>query len=106
MINAFAKKARKENKGVTINDLVIAIIIITIFVGVIGSIFYQVVYHAISIKIKAVVTNYAISILEWTDKLRIRRSKCELKYYCTNAIFYSRAVYYFCAGRKRYRYTS
>ena len=58
-----------SNKGVTIPDVIIAMIILSLFVGVISSLFYQIVYHNNAIRYNAVAVNYAVKIAEDIDKM-------------------------------------
>ena len=58
-----------SNKGVTIPDVIIAMIILSLFVGVISSLFYQIVSHNNAIRYNAVAVNYAVKIAEDIDKM-------------------------------------
>lgn len=60
----------KANKGVTMNDIVIAMIILSLFVGVISSLFYQIAYHNTSIQMNAMAVHYAVRIAESIDKMK------------------------------------
>ena len=59
----------KNNRGVTLTDVVIAIIILSLFVGVIGGLFYQIAYNNNLIKYNAVATYYAVKVAEDIDRL-------------------------------------
>ena len=54
----------KSNKGFTIADLAIALIIFILFTGIIGTLFYSSFRLNSQAKISAVATNYAIEILD------------------------------------------
>jgi len=58
----------KSEKGFTLQDLIAAIIIFTIFVGTIGSLISTVVKMQLKTQMTAGATNYAIMILEDIDK--------------------------------------
>lgn len=59
----------KNNKGISMVDVIIAMMILTLFVGVIGSLYYQIVYYNSAIKMNAKAVSYAITIAEDTDKM-------------------------------------
>lgn len=59
----------KSNKGFTIADLAIALIVFVIFTGIIGTLFYSSFKINSQARISAVATNYAIEILEDIDKI-------------------------------------
>lgn len=59
----------KQNKGITMVDLVIALAIISIMVGVVGNLFYQSFYYSTSITRTAYATSYAINAIEWIEKM-------------------------------------
>ena len=59
----------KSNKGVTGTDIVVAILVIMILSGVVANMFYQLYYNTSMIKLNAMAVNYAVNILEYTDKL-------------------------------------
>ena len=59
----------KQNKGISTIDIVVAIIILTLFVGVIGSLYYQIAYHNAAIRMNAMAVNYAVKIAENIDKI-------------------------------------
>ena len=43
----------KSNRGVSITDVVIALIILTIFTGVIGNLIYQIAYNNAALRVNA-----------------------------------------------------
>ena len=59
----------KNNKGFTMQDLVIALIILTLFAGTIGGTFIAVYKMQARTKITSVATLYGIQILENIDKI-------------------------------------
>lgn len=59
----------KQNKGISTVDIVVAMIILTLFVGVIGSLYYQIAYHNAAIRMNAMAVNYAVKIAENIDKI-------------------------------------
>ena len=59
----------KSNKGVTLYDVIIAIIVLSLFVGVIGTLFYQIVYNNSLIKYNAIATHFAVRVAEDIDKI-------------------------------------
>lgn len=62
-------KVLKKQNGMTIQDLVIAIIILCLFVGVIGTLFSQIIINSGLIKLNAIAVEYAVKIAEEVDKL-------------------------------------
>lgn len=63
------KEKLKSNKGFTIQDLIFALMIIMIFVGVIGSLFVSVYTVKADTKVDSLATIYAIKMLEYMDKV-------------------------------------
>lgn len=59
----------KLNKGATLSDIVIAIIIMIILGATVISMFYKLYYNTVMIRLNAIAVNYAVSILEDIDKL-------------------------------------
>lgn len=59
----------KSNKGVSIPDVIIAIIILMMFVGVIGSLYYQILLNNNLIKMNAMAVYYTVKIAEDIDKM-------------------------------------
>lgn len=59
----------KENKGISLVDVITAMLILTLFVGVISSLYYQLAYHTSAIRMNALAVNYAVKIAEATDKM-------------------------------------
>ena len=61
-------KKIKTNKGVSLVDVGIAIILITMFAAIIGNMFYIIYLNVAKIRLDAITINYAVKILEDTDK--------------------------------------
>lgn len=59
----------KNNKGVSLTDVVISIIILSMFVGIIGSLFYQIGLNSNMVKYNALATHYAVKVAEEIDKM-------------------------------------
>lgn len=59
----------KSNKGFTMQDLVIAIIILMAFIGIISTMFYSIYKINYQTKLTANATYYAVQILEDIDKI-------------------------------------
>lgn len=59
----------KSNRGVSITDLVIALIILSVFAGVIGNLLYQLAYNNASLRMSAVAADYAVKEAEYIDKI-------------------------------------
>lgn len=59
----------KNNRGVTLTDVILGIIILSLFVGVIGNLFYQIIFNTNLIRYNAVATFYAVRIAEEIDKM-------------------------------------
>ena len=59
----------KSNKGFTMQDLIIATFIITIFVGLISTLMYQVYYANVKTDLTSQMATYAVQILEDIDKI-------------------------------------
>lgn len=60
-------KKIKSNSAISMVDIVVAIIVLSLFVGVIGSLYYQIAYNSSLIKNNAIATYYAIKIAEDID---------------------------------------
>lgn len=58
-----------NNKGISMTDIVIAVIILTMFASIIVSFYYKIVYYNSSIKMNAKAVSYAITIAEDIDKI-------------------------------------
>lgn len=59
----------KSNRGVSITDVVIALIILTIFTGVIGNLIYQIAYNNAALRVNAIAADYAVKEAEYIDKI-------------------------------------
>ena len=64
----FLKKC-KENKAVMGVDIVVSIVVLSLFAGVIAGMFAELFIQNVSIRMNAMAVNYAIIILENTDRL-------------------------------------
>lgn len=63
------KKKLKSQKGFTMQDLIIACLIFTIFAGLIGTLMYNSYYNNLRAELSANMTIYAVKILEDLDKI-------------------------------------
>lgn len=68
----------KSEKGFTMQDLIIAALIITIFVGIIASMMYSVYKTNIKADLTAQMATYAVQILEDIDKISYDEVKSDL----------------------------
>ena len=62
-------KKIKRNEGFSLANLAIAIIVISIFTGVIANLYIQISYNTAITRMQSVAYNYAIQALELADKL-------------------------------------
>lgn len=62
-------KMLKSNQGFTMQDLVVAILILMLFVGTIGSVYLAVYEVQIDTKLDSVATLFAVQIVEYIDKI-------------------------------------
>ena len=62
-------KIKNSQRGYSLIDVTVAILVITIFTGIIASLFIQISYNSSMIQLQSVAYNYAIQALELTDKL-------------------------------------
>ena len=72
------KNLIKSNKGFTMQDLIIATLIITIFVGLIGTLMYSVYNVNIRTDLTSQMATYAVQILEDIDKISYDEVTSEL----------------------------
>ena len=63
------KQYLKGNKGVTITDIVVAMIILSLFVGLIGNLYYQIALQNSIVQSNAVAAYYVVKIAEDIDKM-------------------------------------
>ena len=63
------KKKLKSQKGFTMQDLIIACLIFTIFASLIGTLMYNSYYNNLRAELSANMTIYAVKILEDLDKI-------------------------------------
>ena len=62
-------KKLKSNRGISIADIVIAMLILCMFVGVIGNLYYQIAFQSDIIRYNAIATYYTVKIAEETDRI-------------------------------------
>ena len=62
-------KIKNNQSGYSLVDVTVAILVITIFTGIIASLFVQISYNSSMIQLQSVAYNYAIRALELTDRL-------------------------------------
>lgn len=62
-------KILKSNKGISMADLTIALLILIMFSGIIGNMIYKIAYNNACIRVNEVAAEYAIKIAEYTDKI-------------------------------------
>lgn len=73
------KKLRlKQNKGTTMTDVVTAVIILCIFTGAIGNLYYQIVLHQNMIRLNALAVYHVVQIAEEIDKISYEEVTNEL----------------------------
>lgn len=58
----------KENKAVTLTDVIIGMVILILFTGIFTTSFYNIYKHNASIKLDAIAASYAVKIAEDIDK--------------------------------------
>lgn len=63
------KQGIKANNGVTLMDVVIAMIVLCLFVGIIGNLYYQIVLQNSKIRMNGLAVYYTVKVAEDIDKL-------------------------------------
>lgn len=63
------KKILKQNNGYSVADLVVAMLILIMFTGVIGSLYYQIVLNNSLVQMNALAVYYAVKVAEEVDKV-------------------------------------
>jgi len=63
------KQCLKEKKGISTIDIIVAMTILSIFVGVIGNLYYQIALQNNIIRMNAVAVYYVVKIAEDIDKM-------------------------------------
>ena len=63
------KKLWKSEKGFTIQDLIAAMIVLGLFVGIIGTLYVSIYKVQLDTKVDSIATLYAVQIMERVDKL-------------------------------------
>ena len=59
----------RSNKGISIADVIIAMLILSMFVGIIGSLYYKILYNSNLIRMNALAVHYSVKIAEEIDKM-------------------------------------
>ena len=67
------KKNLKSNKGFTMQDLAIAIIILFLFAGTIGGIYLSIYQIQSDTKLDSIATLYTVQIMEYMDKISYKQ---------------------------------
>ena len=60
-------KILKANNGISMMDVIVAILILCMFVGVIGNLYYQIALQSNKIRYNAIAVYYTVKIAEYTD---------------------------------------
>ena len=68
-VNSMKNVNLKANRGVTTTDVVVAIIILSLFVGIIWNLFYQIAKNSNMVRYNTIAVYYAIKIAEDIDKM-------------------------------------
>ena len=63
------KNFLKQNKGISMTDIVISIIILSLFVGLIGQMYYSISLNNLKIRSNAIATSYTVKLAEDIDKM-------------------------------------
>ena len=72
------KTSLKQNKGMTMTDVIAAIIILCLFTGIIGNLYYQIVFNSNMIKLNSTAVYYVVKISEEIDKISYEEVTREL----------------------------
>lgn len=72
------KISLKQNKALTMTDVVIAIIILCLFTGVVGNLYYQIVLHSNMMRFDSVAIYHVVQIAEKIDKISYEEVTNEL----------------------------
>lgn len=72
------KTSLKQNKGMTMTDVIAAIIILCLFTGIIGNLYYQIVFNSNMIKLNSTAVYYVVKISEEIDKISYEEVTSEL----------------------------
>lgn len=68
----------KSNKGISMTDLIIALLVLTLLSGIIGNLLYQISYHTAALRMNAIAVDYAIRVAENIDKMTYEEVTSEL----------------------------
>lgn len=72
------KQNLKQNKGISMVDVIIAMIILSLFVGVIGNLYYQIALQNDILRMNAVAVYYTVKVAEGIDKMSYEEVTAEL----------------------------
>lgn len=62
-------KNLKANSGISMVDVIIAMLILCMFVGVIGNLYYQIAFQSNMIRYNAIAVYYTVKIVEHIDRI-------------------------------------
>lgn len=62
-------KNLKANNGISMADVIIAMLILCMFVGVIGNLYYQIALQSNKIRYNAIAVYYTVKVAEHTDRI-------------------------------------
>ncbi len=68
-MNSMKNANIKGNRGVTTIDVIVAVIILSLFVGIIGNLFYEIAKNSNMVRYNTMAVYYAIKIAEDIDKM-------------------------------------
>lgn len=63
------KISLKSNKGISMVDVIIAISILVMFAGVIGTLFCQIITESNSVRLNSVAVYYCVKVAEYVDEI-------------------------------------
>lgn len=63
-------KKLKSNRGATLTDVVVGLLILILFTGILTTSFYNIYKHNVLIRVNAIATDYTIKILEDIDRMK------------------------------------
>lgn len=76
----------KSNQGFTIQDLIVAIVVITLFAGLIGGMYVSIFRLQSETTLDAALTVYAIQILEYIDEIPFNQVMIGMEGQCRTAL--------------------
>ena len=68
----------KQDKGLTLTDVIVAMIILSVFTGVVGNLYYEIVLNSSVIRLNATAVYHIVQILEEIDKIAYSQVTNEL----------------------------